>query len=194
LAAGRIASVARRVRPLQVALGIGALAFAASGLFGGLAPAGSTTPRPAPGQATDAGPWRITVEHARLFGDLPPLTLDKPGDRWLDVLVTIEVTTDTSRIDVRNAVQVSLPGLTSAAPAHVILARDGAELGYLNPGMPERVAYLWEQAASGPVPTRVEVKVYGKTWRVNSFTGGMEWLDESVHALVQTPVEDRRAP
>jgi hypothetical protein len=74
----------------------------------------------------------------------------------------------------------------------VLLARDSTDLGYLNPGMPERVAFLWEQRASAPVPTTMDIEVYGKTLRTDSLTGSAQWLDLTVRSTVHAPVQDKR--
>src|SRR5687768_7004930 len=135
MSGSRVVGAVRSV-PLNVALVITAvLALALAGLFGGLAPAATTTPTVASGTALDAGPWRVTVMRARLFGELPPLVLTQPGNRWLLVLATVEVTADESRNDMRDILRPrEVPGLLTEAPSQMYLARDSTIVGHLNPG------------------------------------------------------------
>jgi hypothetical protein len=183
-----------RAAPLNLALVIAAvLAFAVAGLFGGLAPATTTMPTAASGTPLDAGPWRVTVMRARLLGELRPLTLREPGNRWLLVLATVEVTADESRNDMRDILRPRVvPGLLSEAPSAMYLARDSTVVGHLHPGMPEAVGFFWEQSAETIAPIEIDVWVQGKTHRVNSLTGHREWLDLRPHAQVHLQVDDQR--
>ena len=171
----------------------GVLALAVSGLFGGLEPVRADIPRVAAATVIEGGPWRVTVTHARLYDDLPPLRLAKPGDRWLLILATVEVTADESRNDLRDILRLpGVPGLLTREPAELYLSRDSSIAGYLNPAMPERVGFFWEQAGESPPPTEVDVLVQGKTRRASSLTGHVGWLDLSGRAQVRLPVDDER--
>src|SRR5690242_18025332 len=97
---GRIGSAARRLSLRQAGLGVGAVALAVSGLFGGLnRGTAQDVPTVNVGVVNHGGPWNVTVTRVRLIGDTPPLYLKNKGDRWLVVLATIEVTADASRDD-----------------------------------------------------------------------------------------------
>jgi hypothetical protein len=135
----------------------------------------------------------VTVITCRVVSDLSPLMPDHDGDRWFIVLATIEVTADDSQDLIQDAIGLPhVPGLTDKKPAHVVLARDSSDVTYLNPGMPERVGFIWEQSASVPLPTSALVQIYGRTRQISSLTGNGEWSAPSVRAEVQAPVEDRR--
>jgi hypothetical protein len=193
MAAGRIGRAARRLPLHQVGLGAGALVLAASGLFGGLTAVHDEAPTIKAGVASDNGPWRVTVLKARLYDDLPPLSLRNKGDRWLVVLATIEVTAAESRGDMADIFRVpAVPGLLTKEPANIVLARDGSYVDHLNPGMPERVGFFWEQAAASPAPAEVDVTVYGKVWRRDSLNGHMEWLSLDERGQVHLTVDDQR--
>jgi hypothetical protein len=128
-----------------------------------------------------------------VVNDLSPLKPDKDGDRWFIVLANVTVTADDSQAGVNEIIKVpNVPGLADDAPDHVLLARDATEVQQLNPGMTERVGFVWEQSASVPVPAQALVQVYGRTLRDSSLTGDKEWLNLAIHAEVLTPVEDRR--
>jgi hypothetical protein len=88
----------------------GVIALATSGLFGGLdrvdQPAAPTV---AVNAVNEGEPWNVTVTGARLLDDLSPLRLTNPGDRWVALLATVEVTAAESRNDLGDTVR--LPGL-----------------------------------------------------------------------------------
>ncbi|GIG86651.1 hypothetical protein Pen02_15870 [Plantactinospora endophytica] len=168
--------------------------LAASGLFGGLDPVAKPEAPPVEvGKVVDGGPWDVTVTGSRLVGELPGLTLGD-GRRWFAVLATVENTDDESRDDFGDTVSLTgVDGLATEKPRYVLVLRDASRPKYLNPGLPEKLAFLWEQEAGQPVPTRVRVQVWGKTYRLDSIGNTMEWLDPERRAEIEVPVEDRRA-
>jgi hypothetical protein len=192
---GRVAAAVKRVPPRRAGAGFGVLILGVSGLFGGLKP-GAAPPVPTVrvGAVNQGVPWNVTVTRVRLVSDTPPLLLKNKGDRWLLVLATVEVTADESRQDIGDALRVTgVTGLLSTEPAYVVRARDATYAGLLNPGMPERLGFFWEQSSGSPVPTRVDVQVYGMTHRLDSLTGLPGWYDPAVRAQVpDIPVEDKR--
>ncbi len=93
----------------------------------------------------------------------------------------------------RDALRVpTVAGLLDEEPTRLIMARDGTDVGYLNPGLPELLGFVWEQRSDLPLPATVDVDIWGKTYRVSSLTGKMEWLDPAARATVHVPVQDRR--
>jgi hypothetical protein len=182
--------------PLRwVGIGVGALALAVSGLWGGLSPVSSEIPQLKPGAVDKGQPWNVTVITCRVESpaSLDPLEVQKTGDRWFVVLATVEVSADDSRTDIGDAIRVpDVPGLRSQQPTYVVLARDATEVPTLNPGMPERLGFIWEESGDVPLPATAMVKIYGKTLRTSTLTGQNEWLDPAVRAEVNTPVEDKR--
>jgi hypothetical protein len=179
---------------LWFAIVAGVLALTVSGLAGGLDPVASPgAPQVRPSMVNEGSPWNITVLTGRVVNDLSPIKPRKDGDRWFIVLATIEVTSDESRNDMRQALRVpAVAGLLDEEPAHVLMARDGTEVGYLNPGMPEVLGFVWEQRSDVPLTAMTDVDIWGKTHRISSLTGRMEWLDLAVRATVHVPVQDRR--
>jgi hypothetical protein len=180
--------------------GLGAVALGVAGLFHGLQP----TTKPAlpelkPGVMSTGGPWNVTVNTAKVASDLSPLKPTKDGDRWFIVIATVEITADESRNDPRDAIKVKgVAGLRQAEPDYVLLARDATNVSYLNPGMPERIGFVWEQDGKVPLPTTVDVGIIGMTYREDSLThtatakGEMIWTDDEVRAHVVVPVVDAR--
>ncbi|GAA5181421.1 hypothetical protein GCM10023322_16060 [Rugosimonospora acidiphila] len=173
--------------------GAGVLALGVSGIFGGLKSADPGIPQLKPNVVSKDGPWNVSVIACRVVDDLSPLHPATDGDRWFIVLANVDVTADNSQSGIGGIIRLpNVAGLVDQAPDHVLLSRDGSVVDYLNPGMTERIGFVWEQSSKVPVPTQALVQVYGATLRDSSLTGDKEWLDSSVRATVLAPVQDRR--
>jgi hypothetical protein len=162
--------------------------------MGGLDPVkGPGLPRTALNTVDHGAPWNVTVTGARLLDGPALIEPQHKGDRWLLVLATVEVTADESRNDMDDVIRLSgVPGLRNEEPDYTYLVRDQSPVGHLNPGMPERLAYAWAQSPDAPIPTEIEVQIYGKTRRADSLTGSIGWFDDAPRSRVTVPVEDRR--
>lgn len=193
--------------PLRLA-GIGACGLAllvsVTALAGGLdeVPEASL-PAVAVDEVDRGEPWNLTVSRAVLARDLSPAVLQEDTNHWLAIVATVEVTSSESRLDIGDALYLTgVEGLVG--DSHIIgidgslrsddrfLMRDGLRVSALHPGLPEEVAFLWEQAADAPVPAELEVRLVGMTRRENTMNGHMEWLDPVPRARVTVPVTDRR--
>jgi len=196
----RIPAIARRVPAKWYAAIVGTIGLVVSAFYGGLSPVShSSVDKGRVDAVIKGGPWNVTVIDARILKSSKDLEVTKPGDRWLVVVATVDVTSDDSRDDLSDAIRLhDVFGLQSAAPNRLLLARDGTDVSYLNPGMPERVGFAWEQApTAGPLPATVEVNIYGETLRHDSLSGGivpgnLGWFDRRVIARVAAPVLDKR--
>lgn len=74
----------------RLGIGIGVVALAVSGLFGGLQEATEPAAKPvAVGEVADGGPWKVTVTRARLVNDLKPMVLKDKGNRWIVVIAKV---------------------------------------------------------------------------------------------------------
>jgi hypothetical protein len=188
--------------PLRwLGLSAGAAALAASGLFGGLEPADKPELPPVKVNELSKGePWNVTVTGGRLVGDgLPGIRLENPANRWVVVLATVEVTAPESRNDMNDIIDISgveglvkQPNLDRLEAQYVIGLRDGVVAGYLQPAMPEKLAFFWEQESTAPVPTEMNVTINKKTYRVDSLAGHKAWLDLEPRGELTVPIEDRR--
>lgn len=156
------------------------------------------------GERNEGQPWTVTVARAVLAADLAPVLPQEEG-YFLAVVADVEITAPESRGDVSDILCVrNVEGFarehddSSICPGGVLaddvrLIRDPANrAAALHPGLPERVAFLWELAAHAPPPAEVQVEIIGKTYRESTLTGSMEWLDEAPRARLLVPVEDRR--
>ena len=188
--------------PLRwLGLSAGAAALAASGLFGGLEPAAEPELPPVKLNEVSKGkPWNVTVTGGRLVGDgLPGIRLENPGNRWVVVLATVEVTAHESLNDMRDIVDISgVEGLVADPdsrhlyPQYIIALRDGTAVSYLQPAMPEKLAFFWEQESTAPVPTEMTVTINQKTYRPDSLAGHKAWFDLEPRGELTVPIEDRR--
>jgi len=185
---------ARKVPFRWFAGALAAIGLGVSALFHGLAPVpAAETPTVAIGKVIDAGPWTVTIVDTRLVSSSEGLTTTTAGNHWFGVVATVDDTTNDSREDLGDIMRLShVAGLTEAAPQRILLANDATDVGFLNPGMPERVAFLWEQASSAPLPAKAQIVIYGKTLRKNSLDATTDWLSPHVVADVTAPVLDKR--
>jgi hypothetical protein len=182
-------------------LSAGAAALAASGLFGGLEPAEKPElPSVKVDELSKGEPWNVTVTGGRLVdAKLPGISLQTPGNRWVVVLATVEVTAQESLSDSGDIIDISgveglvkEPNQRRLRPQFVIALRDGVAVRRLHPAMPEKLAYFWEQESTAPVPTQVDVTINKKTYRLFTLSGQMNWLDLEPRAQLTVPLEDRR--
>jgi hypothetical protein len=182
----------------RVAIALAILSAIAVAPFGGWSAAAHGPAGPPPrlevDQVSEGGPWKITITGGRLLDDQPPLRATDPNNRWVIILATVEVTADTSRKDIADALRISgAEGLVDDdEPGTVALVSDFTQYPTLHPGLPESVLFAWEQSATAPVPTEVEVTIFGKTLRPDSLSGLRQWLDLAPRAVVRVPIVDRR--
>lgn len=179
--------------------GIGALALAVSGAFGGLkAVEAEPGPAVAADQVIDAGAYRITIKRVALSSEFPAIRLKDKKNHFIVVVATIEVTAKESWSLFREALKLrDVDGMVDKYP-QVALFRDGKILGALQPGMPEDVAFFWER--SGAIPKQANVWALGWTFRKSSLDGSRaapQWLpdgEDEPRGRVTLPVLDRRTP
>ena len=193
----RIPAWRRRSVPLQwVVTAIAALAVAVSALFGGMSPAhaSSTTPHVSVDKLIAGTPWNVTVVDAALLASQNGLETAKTGNRWFAVVAKVEVTTTDSRNDMSDILRVQgVTGVSDGKPDRIIIVGDVTDVGWLNPGMPEEVAFLWEQPDNAPVPTSAEVDVFNKPLTTDSLTGELEYGEPQLVATVRATVLDKRS-
>lgn len=187
--------------PQWLGLGAGVLALATvvSGLFGGLKEVDSERlPTVAVGAVHTGQPWNVTIVSVEYTKDASPLKLQKPGDRWLMVRATVEVTADESRSDIRDVLRLrNVAGLIGkgdelgAKPDQVYLRGDISHVQRLHPNLPEDLLFFWEQAGDVEPPREVEVTITGRPHQVSSITGHLEWLAPEPRALLRSALTTR---
>jgi hypothetical protein len=199
----KLASKLGQLTMQKWAIGIGVLAVAISGLFGGL---DAVPQKPTGvGVAIDAGLWNVTVTGARLVRDLPPMRLSDKKNYWIVVLATVEIKADRTWNILDESVQLApipgikqkptktLTGMALHQNEGTVLMRDATVIRGLHPGMPEKLAYFWELESTAPIPSEVTVYIGFRKYRMDGLTSKMEWMEDSEHnKSVVVPVVDRR--
>jgi hypothetical protein len=181
-------------------LGLVLVGVGVVGLTGGLRTAPAPPPTPLPTLAVndviDAGPWKLSVTNAAAVTDLGAYKPRKEGDWLLAVAVRIEVTGPDSESGAMLGNVATLPDfadLVDAEPMAVALVRDGSRLEFIHPGLPERVAFIFEVRAGTPVPASVVVVLRGWTAEKSWTTRRWEWRNEGERARVTVPITNRMA-
>jgi hypothetical protein len=126
------------------------LLFAVTGLIGALV---KTGPPP--------GPWHVEVVAAAVAAEVPSLQRADPANRWVVVRARVEITGDSSSTGLASILRLSgVDALIGPEPG-VVLVRDGSRIDRLHPGLPEELAFAWEQKVGATPPTHVTVEVSG---------------------------------
>lgn len=189
-----IARTARHVRDVSlVRMGqvAGVAALGVSALFGGLEEA----PQPAlpqldPGERHEGPQLSVTVERALLFDDLRPLPDPPPGHQLLAVTAEIE------NLDTVPAGAISdalvLHDTSGFAPVDpkpsTALISDPGLAVELQPGVPERVVFVWTVPAEGE-PAEIDLIVRDKTLVTDPVLfAGPTWLDPHPAVRVVVPL------
>lgn len=201
---GRRSAIAHRLLAVGVVICVLVLATAVAGLAGGFEKVSAEElPVVAADEVFEGEPWNVTVDGAALAANLEPAQLYEDG-YWLAVIADVELTADESWNGLSSVLYVT--GVAGLARQHterssfpggifaddVRMVRDGSAAVSLHPGLPERLAFLWELAIDTPPPTEVHVEITGATLRKDSFAGHLQWLDEEPRAQLDVPVTDRR--
>jgi hypothetical protein len=127
------------------------LLFAVTGLIGALVKADQP-------QQT----WRVSVLSASVATDRPPLQRAEQASRWLVVRARVEPGGTSSQRGLGSAMRLSgVDGLLKQQP-EVVLLRDDSLIDQLHPGMPEELAFAWEQGAASSVPQQVTLEIPGQ--------------------------------
>lgn len=151
-------------------------AIGISGLFGGLAdkPAGAT-PTAAVGQRVVSTSWAVTIDQARISGELRPARLADARNHFIVVVATVEVLSKAPQKGISDSLLspgplrlVGVPGLVDssgkpttgpAVPGYAVLTRDASLVSEINPNLPDEIAFFWEQAAGSDLPATVTVQI-----------------------------------
>jgi hypothetical protein len=193
---------APRWRARLALLALGAAGIGGLALTGGLAPA---PPRAEAALATaaveqkvDGGRYTLAVSTAATAAAIDQFKPSTEGNYLLAVAVNAEVVRAEDSAGLESAVtlpdlagvMVSYAGEATAQANNVVLVRDGSRVEHLQPGLPERLAYLFEIRAGTPKPTQVTVELKGWVSRFNPINRQDEWVDIRPVARVTVPVRD----
>jgi hypothetical protein len=189
--------------PLRwLGLAVGGLVLGISGLFGGLDDVGDPNVDTIDFEQTVPGsPFNVTIHSVRVADEAPRIKHAEAGTRWIIVEATLENTDTETNLLASRALRiggvdgVKKPGADEdieELPDRVLLVRDGGLASQVMPGLPIRVGFFWEQSASAPVPTTVEVIVMNMTKRPQAADQQVWWFDAKPVASLRTPVNYTR--
>jgi hypothetical protein len=179
-------------------LGVVLVGVAVLGLTGGLdrvppAPVATGLPMLAVKENADMGPYLAQVTNAVITDDLGFYKPRATGNHLLAVVVRIELTkySPDSLASSHFFGSVGLrdvAGLVEKDARYMLLARDASQLEYINPGLPERVAFVFEVDKAAPVPAQVIVVLSGSDVHWSWTNRVYEWTGEAPKAEVTVPV------
>ncbi len=178
-----------------------------TGLFGGwknLADRETKIAAADVGQEVEAEPLKVSVRKGGWFQDIPQLYRLKPGQRAL--LVSADVTNQTKqvidRLDVQTAFRIDAKGLVDPitdrhadadkVQPHIIRASDALRGGALQPGLPTRMALIWVQDGSYPVPDRVKLVIRKQKYRASALDGSMGYFDAAPAYEITVPLTEMK--
>lgn len=172
----RSATAVRMVMTVLGLIGVGIVAA-----FGGFerADVSHDLPTIAVHEAVDAGDWKFTVDDAVAGLVLREVEPRDDGNYLIEVDVTMANVSDRTKavyervtIDQLDGHPVTADqpgGLVDLKPRRHIMIRDNQLAAYLQPDLPERVAYIWEFKAGTPVPKELTLTLHGEYPRPLSF-------------------------
>lgn len=141
------------------------------------------TPAVAAGTPVRSGPFEVTVKGLVFQA---PLALSDPANHWIVVVARVELTATQSWPGLPVLLHLSdVTGLVSPEPK-VYLARDGSTGGPLQPGLPEDLAYCWEQRAGTPAPAQAKVDIGQYVSLLQNTAGQQQWAPAGTAAVVTT--------
>ena len=159
-------SARSRLKAWTVA-GIGtAAAIAVAGVLGAFGARHEPLPVLAPASPIDTGEWLlrplkayVTVEKYA-YG-----TLLKPGGKALVLELEMTNRTAKSTKDYFDVLQASPATVDPATKPFIVLTRDSTMSPELHPGMPERMAYIWQLPDGATAPASFGLTVIRKTYK-----------------------------
>lgn len=182
-----------------IGLAVVALFLAVSAAFGGLADAPvQALPQLAAGESVTGAQLRVAVNRVVLVDSLPEqYIVPEDGGRLLIVVATVEnvftqpVATSSSGAG-SNLRPMGVAGVDAdTEPVAVIIVSDGTRGAQLQPGIPERLAYVWEVPRDAVADgDDVRVDIFDKVMSPGFITYGSRFDNPFVSAFTTVPVDD----
>lgn len=89
----------------------------------------------------------------------------------------------------------SVDPVRQGATPVLILLRDPSYGGIVHPGLPERLAAVWDLRPPAVPPTQARIRIIGREWiERDSLIAGSGWLRDRPVGELTLSVEDRRTP
>ena len=187
-----------RARVAASLAGIGSLVAAASvALYGAYGKLNRTSePVYSAGASIQTGQWKVvpqrawTSSTAKVYG--VPV---KPGGRALVLEADLTNRTAESSADYLGLLRWAPPSATTAGKPVVVGLRDTQQMPYLQPGLPERMAFVWVLPPSAPVPEKTALAVQSKRYKpVDNLYGAPGWFNPVSVGRIELPVAPDSAP
>ncbi|QKH38408.1 hypothetical protein FOC84_27115 [Achromobacter pestifer] len=187
-----------RARVAASLAGIGSLLAAASvALYGAY---GKLNRASEPVYSADAsiqtGQWQVvprrawTASTAKVYG--VPV---KPGATALVVEADLTNRTAESSADYLGLLRWNTPLAATAGKPMVVGLRDTQQMPYLQPGLPERMAFVWMLPPSAAAPARTALAVQSKIYKpVDNLYGAPGWFNPANVGRVELPVTPDGTP
>ncbi|WP_447920247.1 hypothetical protein [Achromobacter aegrifaciens] len=187
-----------RARVAASLAGIGSLLAAASialyGAYGKLNRA--SEPVYTAGASIQTGQWQVvprrawSASTAKVYG--VPV---KPGTTALVVEADLTNRTAESSADYLGLLRWNAPPAAAAAKPMVVGLRDTQQMPYLQPGLPERMAFVWMLPPTAAAPARTALAVQSKTYKpVDNLYGAPGWFNPANVGRIELPVAPDGAP
>ncbi|RWA74980.1 MAG: hypothetical protein EOQ28_10260 [Mesorhizobium sp.] len=171
--------------------GIGtAAAIAAAGVMGAFGARHEPMPVLAPASRIETGQWLLrplkaySAEGENLYG--VPL---KPGAKALVLELEMTNRTAKSTKDYFDVLQANQATIDPATKPFIALTRDSTLSPELHPGMPEKVAYIWQLPDGATLPAKLELTVIRKTYKQRDNLYGLPgWFNPAPVGRLTLPV------
>ena len=173
------------------AAGIGtAAAIAVAGVLGAFGARHAQVPVLAPAGPIETGQWLLQPVKAYVSGEKYIYgTLHKPGTKALVFEVDLTNRTAKSTKDYFDLLQPTRPPLDPATKPYIVLTRDETLSPELHPGMPERMAYIWDLPEGGAAPASLDLKVMSKIYKQRDNLYGLPgWFNPAPVGTLTIPV------
>jgi len=174
-----------------LAAGIGtAAAIAVAGVLGAFEARHAQVPVLAPAGPIETGQWLLQPVKAYVSAEKYVYgTLRKPGTMALVFEVDLTNRTAKSTKDYFELLQANRPPLDPATKPYIVLTRDETLSPELHPGMPERMAYIWDLPEGAAAPASLDLKVMSKIYKQRDNLYGLPgWFNPAPVGTLTVPV------
>jgi len=142
------------------------------------------------GQPIEAGRWQVVIREAGLSAaPRPDGYRGRPGTKALSVELDLTNRSSESSNAFARILGFDPPiaGLSPSPTAYLL--RDGAILGALQPGLPERIRLVWELPEAAPTPESVRLVVTGETFKPrDNLLAAPGWFNPKAVAAITLPL------
>lgn len=171
--------------------GIGtAAAIGVAGVMGAFGARHEPLPVLAPASPIETGQWLLrplkayVTEEKNVYG--VPL---KAGGKALVFEVEMTNRTAKSTKDYFDVLQASQAAIDPATKPFIALTRDSTMSPELHPGMPERMAYIWQLSDVATPPAKLDLTVIRKTYKERDNLYGLPgWFNPAPLGTLTIPV------